>query len=268
MASVARSLLALAKRKHDHVFLAGKRDLNVHTYLDTLEAFLEKIDACTAQVKHCFNTQEVFGALQQFNDNALGSFTCWQVVADLLELNILGESLELDDFVWLSSDAKKSLTQIFGARRARPNDLVDLAKVLQQRQSQGFKALQVQFPYFLSQKLNLKNIGHALHGFQQYRNMKLLEKKQFHKQGKDAVAPVLYTSRSYFMDSESCEICLENTDSDKMVLCDMCNGLFHTGCINMKELPPASWVCEPCKILAKCPEEGQNHTDEEVISID
>jgi hypothetical protein len=116
----------------------------------------------------------------------------------------------------------------------------------------------VEFPYFMNQKLNLKNIGHALHQFQMYRRMKLLAKNQLPA---NVAKPPLYVSRSYLMDSESCEICSLAEKEDQLVLCDLCNRLFHSDCINMEELPPASWVCEPCLALS-------NHVDEGLVEPD
>ncbi|KAJ0406681.1 hypothetical protein ATCC90586_008098 [Pythium insidiosum] len=258
---------ALAKRKDDTPLFAGRQDLDVNQYLDILEAFLTDIDDITVSLKACASASSVFETLRQFKDNALGSFTCWQVTCDLIELNLFPEDFVEDDFVWLSVDAKKSLVQIFGKRRARPAEYVSLAKLLEQRQVQAFKALEVRFPFFMGRKLSLKNIGHALHGFQVYRNIKLLEHNQFDRHEPGTSPPVAYASRSYLMDSESCEICAQAENEDELVLCDMCNRLFHKYCIDMAELPPASWVCTPCKALVNAPEEGVV-TEPEIISVD
>ncbi|TMW63384.1 hypothetical protein Poli38472_002325 [Pythium oligandrum] len=262
-----KRLTTMSKRKEGNALFAGRRDLDVTRYLEVLEEFLENIDSCTFDVMKCTRTYEVFEELRKFRNNALGSFTCWQVVCDLVELNMFGEDFDAEDFVWLSLDAKKSLVQIFGKRRARPPEYVSLAKLLQQRQTQGFKALGVRFPYFMSQKLSLKNIGHSLHGFQVYRNIKLLQQSQFHKHEPGTTTPVVYSSRSYLMDSESCEICSLAENEDEQVLCDTCNRLFHLECVNMTELPPASWVCTACKKLVNLPEEGAI-SGPDVISID
>ncbi|RLN87621.1 hypothetical protein BBJ28_00005251 [Nothophytophthora sp. Chile5] len=261
------SLLSLAKRGDDNQFLAGDRDLTVAAYLETLEQFLQNIDDCTVAVKRCTTSEGIFETMRKFQENVLGSFTCWQVVCDLMELHMLAEDFVTDEFVWLTVDAKKSLVQIFGKNRARPSEFVALARLLEQRQVQGFKALRVDFPFFMNQKLDLKNIGHALHGFQVYRNIKLLEQKQLHKQEPGTTHPVAYQSRSYMMDTENCEICSQAENDDQLVLCDMCNRMFHKYCINMKELPPASWVCAACKTLQNYPQEGLI-VEREVISID
>ncbi|DBA02404.1 TPA: hypothetical protein N0F65_007223 [Lagenidium giganteum] len=252
-----KKMLALGKRNDEsHAMFAGNRELDAEKYLEVMEEFLEQLDLCTFQVKQSTSTRQVFEELRKFSNNALGSFTCWQVTADLMELNILGEEVERDDFVWLSLDAQKSLAQIFGKRRTRPSEFVALAKLLQQRQAQGFNAIQVRFPYFMNQKLNLKNIGHALHVFQMYRNIKLVEAKQSNKIEPDTTLPSVYSSRSYLLDSECCEVCNKGDNADEQVLCDLCNRLFHKYCIDMDELPPASWVCTPCVKLLSLPEEG------------
>lgn len=261
------SLLAMAKRTDDSNLLAGDRELTVASYVETLEKFLQNIDDITVALKECTKTKQIFDTLCNFQDNVLGSFTCWQVVCDLMELHMLSEDFTTDDYVWLSLDARKSLVQIFGKNRARPSEYVALAQLLQQRQLQGFKALQVDFPFFMNQKLDLKNIGHALHGFQVYRNMKLMENKQIHKQESGTSQPAVYNSRTYMMDSENCEICSRPENEDELVLCDMCQRMFHKYCINMKELPPASWVCTACKTLQNYPQEGLV-VEQEVISID
>ncbi|KAL3668162.1 hypothetical protein V7S43_007025 [Phytophthora oleae] len=267
----SKRLQAMAKRTDDGTLLAGDRELTVATYLDTLENFLKNIDATTVSVKECTTSEGIFETLRKFQKNALGSFTCWQVVCDLLELHMLAEDFVTDEYVWLSLDARKSLVQIFGKNRARPSEYVALAQLLQQRQLQGFKALQVDFPFFMDQKLDLKNIGHALHSFQVYRNMKLMEHKQIHKQELGTTQPVLYSSRTYMMDSENCEVCTHPENEDELVLCDMCQRMFHKYCINMDELPPASWVCTACKKLQNYPHEGLVAVavvEQEVISID
>ncbi|KAL4159967.1 hypothetical protein PRNP1_000539 [Phytophthora ramorum] len=262
-----KRLHAMAKRTNDSGLLAGGRELTVASYLEALEQFLQNIDDTTVAVKACTTSEGIFETLRKFQDNVLGSFTCWQVACDLMELHMLAEDFITDEFVWLSLDARKSLVQIFGKNRARPSEYVALVRLLQQRQLQGFKALQVEFPFFMSQKLDLKNIGHALHGFQLYRNIKLMETKQIHKQEPGTSQPVLYNSRTYMMDSEYCEICSQVENEDELVLCDMCQRMFHKYCINMKELPPASWVCTACKTLQNYPQEGLV-VEHEVISID
>uniref|UniRef100_A0AAV1UGZ4 PHD-type domain-containing protein n=1 Tax=Peronospora matthiolae TaxID=2874970 RepID=A0AAV1UGZ4_9STRA len=262
-----KRLLALAKRGDACDVMAGNRELTVSTYLETLETFLQNIDDTTVAVKGCTTYKDIFDTLRKFEDNALGSFTCWQVVCDLMELHMLADNIPLDEFVWLTLDARKSLVQIFGKSRARPSEYVALTRLLQQRQLQGFKALQVKFPFFMNQKLDLKNIGHALHSFQVYRNMKLIEHKQIHKQEPGTSQPVVYSSRTYMMDSENCEICSRPDYEDELVLCDMCQRMFHKYCINMNELPPASWVCTSCKTLQNYPREGLR-VEQEVISID
>ncbi|CAH0516738.1 unnamed protein product [Peronospora belbahrii] len=262
-----KRLLAVAKRTDTSSILAGNRELTVDTYLETLEAFLQNIDETTLLVKKCSTSKAIFDTLRKFQNNKLGSFTCWQVVCDLMELHMLPEEVITDEFIWLTLDARKSLVQIFGKSRARPSEYIALARLLQQRQLQGFKALQVNFPFFMDQKLDLKNIGHALHSFQVYRNMKLIENKQTHKQEPGTSQPAVYSSRTYMMDSENCEVCSHPDNEDQLVLCDMCQRMFHKYCINMEELPPASWVCTACKKLQNYPLEGLV-VEQEVISID
>lgn len=242
------------KKKPNTEILAGDRDINVDTYLQTLEDFLGTLDECTYKVKGCTTIKEIFEVLRSFNSNALGSFTCWQIVCDLMELNILPEGVVEGDFIWMTADAKQSLVQIFGKRRARPSEFVSLARMLQQRQAQGFKALQVKFPYFMEQPLNLKNIGHALHGYQLYRDIKLLQNNRFHKEGFGATPPGSYVSRSALNDQEPCERC--SSDQDDLLLCDLCHRMFHTECDNVIEVPPASWVCNDCKKLSNYPVVG------------
>lgn len=245
------SLLSLIKKKPNTEILAGNRDINVDTYLQTLEDFLENLDACTYNVSNCATVKEVFEALRTFNGNALGSFTCWQIVCDLMELKILPKDIAEDDFIWMTADAKQSLIQIFGKRRARPSEFVSLARMLHQRQAQGFKALRVEFPYFMDQKLNLKNIGHALHGYQLYRDIKLLQYNRFHDEGFGSTPPGTYSSRSVLNDQEPCEKC--SSDEDDLLLCDLCHRMFHKECANVIEVPPASWVCDDCKAISSYP---------------
>lgn len=263
------SMLAIAKRSNDPKHMAGNRNLTIESYLDTLGEFLARLDDFTVSIKGCETIEQVFETLRKFNNNALGSFTSWQVTSDLMDLRMLDPEIPTDDFVWLTFDARTSLVHIFGKNRARPSEFVALARLLQQRQAQGFKALQVSFPFFMDQKLDLKNIGHALHGFQVFRNIKLLEHKMLRKQVPGTTTPVGYSSRSYLMESEPCEICSSAENDTELVLCDLCNRMFHTYCLNIKELPAASWVCSACKKLQNYPVQGIIENEEqEVIAIE
>ncbi|KAK1939358.1 PHD finger protein 10 [Phytophthora citrophthora] len=230
----SKRLQAMTKRADDSSLLAGDRELTVGTYLDTLDNFLKNIDATTVSVKECTTSEGIFETLRKFQNNALGSFTCWQVVCDLLELHMLAEDFVTDEYVWLSLDARKSLVQIFGKNRARPSEYVALARLLQQRG----------LPVLYGPKAGLEEHWACA-----------------------AQLPV----RTYMMDSENCEVCSHPENEDELVLCDMCQRMFHKYCINMDELPPASWVCTACKKLQNYPHEGlvaAPVVEQEVISID
>ncbi len=96
-----------------------------------------------------------------------------------------------------------------------------------------------------------------------------MEHNQFHNHVSGTTHPVIYDSRSYLLDLESCEICSLAENEDELVLCDLCNSLYHKYCINMKELPPASWICTACKMLLIQPVQGQvSPSNNNVITID
>nr|CCA14764.1 conserved hypothetical protein [Albugo laibachii Nc14] len=234
-------------------------------FLDVIQAFLKDLDVLAARIGSCTSVEEAFRVLSEFQNNALGACTCWQVIADLLTFELLTRIEDTNDFVWLSEDAKASLVHIYGKHRARSSHLVDLAKTLQKRQVQGFKALNVTFPYFQGQKLDLIDIAHALHGFNQYRSIKQYE--QAKAEGTAHAIPRLYNSRSYFLDAESCSICSNSENDEALVLCDLCHRIFHKYCINLSVLPLASWICTSCTSLYGYPNEGEI-AGKEVIEVD
>lgn len=234
-------------------------------FFNVLQAFHNELDVVTARIEYCISVEQAFQALSDFQNDALGPCTCWQVIADLFALNQLSRFDDTNEFVWLSEDAKASLVHIYGKHRARPTQLIDLAKILQKRQAQGFKALNVTFPYFQSQKLDLIDIAHALHGFHRYRTIKRYE--QAKAEGIVSAVPQLYSSRSYFLDAESCSICFKSENDEALILCDLCHRVFHKYCINLKVLPLASWICHSCTRLSGSRNEGEI-TGKEVIVVD
>jgi hypothetical protein len=250
--------------------------LTVENYLAYLDFVFEHLDEITIEIRQSTSLEEIHQALLAFGSNPAFSnkkmkmtpFISWQITVDLMEINLLSsENLtDYDTFVWLSPEAIKSLKQIFGQRRVRSKELISLTKLLAQRQVQAFHALKVVFPYFMDRSLNLKNIAHALHGFQTYRQMKVLE--LCHTTTNTCITttkmrPAPYTSRSYLNDKEYCEICSKTENDDQLVLCDLCNRMFHSYCLGMEKLPPASWVCEPCQDLCDCPFEGLATNEQE-----
>ena len=102
-----KRLLALAKRSEDaELFGAPQRDLTLERYLEVLEDLYENLEVLASLVKSSTSTEEIFGHLRKIHDRALGSFVCWQVVADLMEINVLSDEVQTDQFVWLSPESK------------------------------------------------------------------------------------------------------------------------------------------------------------------
>lgn len=47
---------------------------------------------------------------------------------------------------------------------------------------------------------------------------------------------------------QPCLTCEEDTDEDRLLLCDGCNGAYHTYCIGLRRVPRGSWFCHFCQM--------------------
>eukprot|EP01083_Nonionella_stella_P312991 1121515_1 len=49
--------------------------------------------------------------------------------------------------------------------------------------------------------------------------------------------------------NEPCRICNSTDLADRALLCDECDGCFHTHCLGLDEIPQGDWYCDTCKHL-------------------
>ena len=57
--------------------------------------------------------------------------------------------------------------------------------------------------------------------------------------------------------SQPCLYCEDDTDEEHLLLCDSCNGAFHTQCVNLLNIPSGPWYCSFCRA------EGNDHAGTE-----
>ena len=48
------------------------------------------------------------------------------------------------------------------------------------------------------------------------------------------------------LDSVPCPVCGSDDDEDEILLCDGCDGGYHTHCVDLEDIPVGHWFCETC----------------------
>eukprot|EP01112_Ceratiomyxa_fruticulosa_P023025 TRINITY_DN8640_c0_g1_i2.p1 TRINITY_DN8640_c0_g1~~TRINITY_DN8640_c0_g1_i2.p1 ORF type:complete len:321 (-),score=57.09 TRINITY_DN8640_c0_g1_i2:85-1047(-) len=50
---------------------------------------------------------------------------------------------------------------------------------------------------------------------------------------------------------DGCSICLDNEDPSKLLICDSCEGEYHTYCLYppLRTIPSGEWICDSCQVL-------------------
>src|SRR5690349_2447968 len=48
-------------------------------------------------------------------------------------------------------------------------------------------------------------------------------------------------------EATACNVCLATNDDRRMLLCDNCDGGYHTYCIGLTRVPRGTWYCVRCK---------------------
>ncbi|CAN0409583.1 unnamed protein product, partial [Ectocarpus sp. 13 AM-2016] len=55
------------------------------------------------------------------------------------------------------------------------------------------------------------------------------------------------------LDQGGCFVCKKNDKQDLILLCDGCEGEYHTFCVDppLRKIPDDEWFCEHCKATGK-----------------
>lgn len=77
----------------------------------------------------------------------------------------------------------------------------------------------------------------------------------------DNNAPQGAVSSTNPIDAIICQICRCGDNEDTLLLCDGCETAMHTGCLNMRMIPPGDWYCARCQragagTQARAPKKG------------
>lgn len=74
-----------------------------------------------------------------------------------------------------------------------------------------------------------------------------------------------YCKKCQALNSKSCMICEGTDNDDSMLLCDMCDEGYHTGCLDppLEGIPDTIWLCPNCKV----PEDQVNFFLNSVVNV-
>lgn len=73
--------------------------------------------------------------------------------------------------------------------------------------------------------------------------------------GAQSVVEEIVVDPLHPLDEGGCYICKKNDRQDLILLCDGCEGEFHTFCVDppLKDIPEDEWFCSSCKAAGKGP---------------
>lgn len=68
-----------------------------------------------------------------------------------------------------------------------------------------------------------------------------------------ADAPLAVDPRGHPLDEGGCFVCKRNDKQDLILLCDGCDGEYHTFCVKppLRIIPDCEWFCDECKAAGK-----------------
>ena len=128
-----------------------------------LDELSDHIDVITSDLLSAETLEECVDVFRAFNN--IDVFFAWQIVCDLLELNILKQ--DENSWVVLGPGAKAGLGRIFSNVTSSENE-VHYTKWLTRVLPYCFKALELDFTEFLGKKLSLKHVEHGLCEYEKY----------------------------------------------------------------------------------------------------
>ena len=168
----------------------------------------------------------------------VGDFFSFQILFDLLDCKVLGSNTD-NQWVHLANGAKGGLRKIFSSQKTSKQEF-KYARILRDLCSpsgpkSGFGKIGLKFDPFLQKPLSLKNIEHALCGFDTYYD-RVVEKT---KKKKGAKIKKLISRKNEI--ESICGMCSKKSQDGKV--CYWCGG----GCeINWNQHPDGSLLCDVC----------------------
>lgn len=142
---------------HAHNTMGRER---LKTCLDDLS---EKIEDITTDLLAAATLEECVDVFRAFNN--IDVFFAWQIVCDLLELNVLKQ--DENSWVVLGPGARAGLARIFSGVTSSAAEL-HYTKWLSRVLPYCFKALELDFVTFLEKKLSMKHVEHGLCEYEKY----------------------------------------------------------------------------------------------------
>ena len=165
LANLERFKRYLDKRKEEGVpiFTFAHNTMGKERLKTCLDELSEEIEDITTDLLTAGTLEECVNVFRAFNN--IDIFFAWQIVCDLLELNIL--KMEENSWVVLGPGAKAGLGRIFSDVTSSEEEL-HYTKWLTRVLPYCFKALELDFVNFLGKKLSLKHIEHGLCEYEKY----------------------------------------------------------------------------------------------------
>jgi len=221
------------------IFTSAHQNMGFSRFCHTAKEVLKMIvnGNFTDKIVGAESLEDCFLLLKSITN--IGPFFAWQICCDFLELKMVN----FDENTWtcLGPGAKSGLRRIFTVKSEKEE--LPLAQHLTKIMDYGFKALGLQFTYFLNRKLTLKNIEHALCEYDKY----------FRAATKQPTRERLFNSRSS-LDTNSCLECSKRiSDKNTSCMCVLCGSTFHQECLGAdkdKTLVDGQWwLCSWCHYL-------------------
>jgi len=229
-----QTFLSRKMNRGEVIFTSAHQNMGFNRFCETMKEVLKKIESFTKNIVAAESLQQCFFMLKSITN--IGPFFAWQISCDFLELKLIN----FDENTWtcLGPGAKAGLRRIFTVKSDREE--LELAQKLTKIMDYGFKALNLEFPYFLGRKLTLKNIEHALCEYDKY----------FRAATKQPTRERVFQSRSC-LDSCSCVECGKRfTDNNSNTKCVLCGSVFHQECLGSDWYNGLTegngWLCPKC----------------------
>lgn len=215
----------------DHVNIGVDRTIKCYEYVKENFSKLTKdiiVAAKERSMKKCRDViKGIFG---------VGNFYSCQILFDLLDCKVLGPNTD-NQWVHLDLGAKAGLEKIFSSQKTSKQEL-KYARILRDLCNpsglNGFGKIGLKFDLFLQKPLSLKNIEHALCGYDTYyKNVT----------GRSKVKKL--TSQKYQNEESICGICSKEANHGKE--CYWCGTIYHKFCKpNWNENPDELQLCDIC----------------------
>ena len=218
------------------IFTSAHQNMGLSRFCDTAKEVINMIDNenFTQDIVDAESLEHCFLLLKSITN--IGPFVAWQICCDFLELRMIN----YDENTWtcLGPGAKLGPMRIFTLKSER--DELPLAQRVTKIVDYGFKALGLQFPYFLIRKQTPKNIEHPLCEYDKY----------FRAATKQSTKERLFHSRSS-LDTNSCLECSKRFSVKSISsMCVLCGSSFHQECLGTHKdnslVDGQWWLCCEC----------------------